>query len=118
MKIFHIKFIQIAFEFVYYINYSAGGKIGNKAIFRFKNKSCSTNSGFKQLRRAVICNPASEKSLSLGTEVAGIDKYLRAIWLNKGNLFELSFHQLRGSHFLIFVNSSKHQLHYPQHYHY
>src|SRR5436853_5508266 len=79
------------------LNYS-GGKIGNNATFRFKNKSCSTNSGFKQLRRAVMCNPASEKSLSLGTDVAGIDKYLRAIRLNKGNLLELCFHQLRGSH--------------------
>jgi len=79
-------------------NYSSGGKIGNNAIFRFKNKRFSTNSGFKQLRRAVICNPASEKSLSLGTDVAGIDKYFRAIWLNRGNLFELSLHQSRRSH--------------------
>ncbi len=46
----------------------------------------------KQLRREVRCNPASEKNLSLGTDVAGIDKYLRAILLNNGNLFKLFFH--------------------------
>lgn len=95
--------------------YSSGGKIENNAIFRFKNKRFSTNFSFKQLRRAVMCNPASEKSLSLGTDVAGIDKYFRAIWLNKGNLFELSLHQSRGSQHhtfaLIFVNSNTHPLH-------
>ena len=56
-----------------------------------------TKSGAKQLRRAVRCNPTSEKSRSLGTEVADIDKYLRAILLSNGNLFVCSFHQLSGS---------------------
>ena len=45
-----------------------GRKIGNKATLLLKIRAVP-NPGAKQLRRAVRCNPSSEKS---GTDVAGI----------------------------------------------
>jgi hypothetical protein len=50
-----------------------------------KNRSFSTFSSFKLLRKLVIIWPAVEKSLSLSAEVAGAEKYLRANFANKGH---------------------------------
>ena len=54
------------------------------------------NFGLRHVLLFVILFPASEKRRSLGTEVAGIDKYLCANIDNTGNLCLFLFHHLKG----------------------
>ena len=68
----------------------------NTLIFRFKKSIFSTKLGSRFILLLVILLPTSEKSLSEGTDVAQIPKYLRAIVAKVGNLFSCNFHHSSG----------------------
>ena len=63
----------------------------------FKNKIMSTCFGFKDRLLHEITSPAFEKSLSLGTDVAGIPNTSLAINASLGVEGATSFHQASGS---------------------
>lgn len=54
---------------------------------------------FKQFLLAVTILPAFEKALSDEVEVAGMHRYLLAIWASLGYLVALFFHHVRGHSF-------------------
>ena len=75
-----------------YFYSSIGGKISIIFIFLFKNISWRRKLESKRVRRTDIWLPVSEKSHSLGTEVAGIAKYLRANFDKLEKIFSRIFH--------------------------
>ena len=61
--------------------------------FLFRNMSIFTCSGVRRDRILVTVSPAAENTLSDGTDVAGMHKYLFANFANLGNRTPLSLHQ-------------------------
>ena len=68
-------------------------------LFAFKKTSISALIGNKDDLWLAQTTPATLKSLSEGTLVACVGKYLRAITLKFGNQPEFNFHQSKGSSF-------------------
>ena len=60
--------------------YLCGGNISKCVLLRFKNKTLFTKSDDKCVLLAKIWLSASENSCSLGTEVAGIERYFLTNW--------------------------------------
>ena len=65
-------------------------------MLRFKNTILPNKAGSNKLLFAVMWFPASEKSRSEATEVAGIPKYFRAIIERTGKISCFDFHQSNG----------------------
>lgn len=65
-------------------------------IFFFKNIRISTFSGSSWDLWAVTMSPAVENTRSLGTGVAGMERYALASWDSKGYWERLSLHHFRG----------------------
>ena len=65
-------------------------------MFLDKKTSMSTLEGLRLALRRLTISPALEKTLSDGTDVAGIPKYLRANMVRRGYRPPFNFHHCKG----------------------